>query len=74
MENKVEVKEQKEFREERFEFALYVNNNLICKRNFKINNYIDESMQSLDFKYTVDQIVHMIDCDLKSKSRVYTLL
>ena len=72
MENKVEVKEQKEFREERFEFALYVNNNLICKRNFKINNYIDESMQSLDFKNTVDQIVHMIDCDLKSKSRVYT--
>lgn len=72
MENKVEVKEQKEFREERFEFALFVNNNLICKRNFKINNYIDESMQSLDFKNTVDQIVHMIDSDLKSKSRVYT--
>ena len=72
MENKVEVKEQKEFREERFEFALYVNNNLICKRNFKINNYIDESMQSLDFKHTVDKIVDMIDCDLKSKSRVYT--
>lgn len=73
MENaKIELKEPREFKEERFEFALYVNNNLICKRNFKINNYIDESMQSLNFKKTVDEIVSMIDNDLKSKSRVYT--
>ena len=72
MDNKTEVKEQKEFREERFEFALFVNNNLICKRNFKINNFINESMNSLDFKTTVDEIVAMIDNDLKSKSRVYT--
>lgn len=66
------VKEQKEFREERFEFALYVNNNVICKRNFKINSFIDESMQSLDFKNKVDEIVGMINDDLKSKSRVFT--
>lgn len=65
------VKEQKEYREERFEFALFVNNNLICKRNFKINNYIDGSMQSSDFKLKVDEIVRSIDDDLKSKSRVY---
>lgn len=65
------VKEQKEYREERFEFSLFVNNNLICKRNFKINNYIDGSMQSLDFKSKVDEIVTMIDDDLKSKTRVY---
>lgn len=69
MENKLE---NKEFREERFEFALYVNNNLICKRNFKINNYIDESMQSINFKLVTDEIVEMINSDLKSKSRVYT--
>jgi YD repeat-containing protein len=62
----------KEFREERFEFALYVNNNLICKRNFKINNFIDDSMTSIDFKHKVDDIVEMINSDLKSKSRVYT--
>ena len=66
------LKEQKEFREERFEFALYVNNNVICKRNFKINNFIDDSMQSIDFKRKVDEIVEMIDDDLKSKSRVFT--
>lgn len=67
-----EVKEVKEFKEERFEFALYVNNNIICKRNFKINNFIDNSMQTLDFKYAVDDIVNMINNDLKSKSRVFT--
>ncbi|MBR6516678.1 MAG: hypothetical protein IKT40_07445 [Bacilli bacterium] len=68
----MEVKDQKEYREERFEFSLFINNNLICKRNFKINNYIDGSMQSLNFKDKVDEIVQMIDDDLKSKSRVYT--
>ena len=56
MEEVKDLKEVKEFKEERFEFALYVNNNVICKRNFKINNYIDESMQSLDFKQKVDEI------------------
>ena len=64
--------ENKEYREERFEFALYVNDNVICKRNFRIHNFIEDSMNSLDFKYTVDQIVDMIDSDLKSKSRVYS--
>lgn len=72
MEEVKDFKEVKEFKEERFEFALYVNNNVICKRNFKINNFIDESMQSLDFKLKVDEIVEMINDDLKSKSRVFT--
>lgn len=62
----------KEYQDERFEFALLVNDKLICKRNFKINNYIDQSMQSLDFKEAVDGIVDVIDADLKSKSRVAT--
>jgi hypothetical protein len=65
------VKEQG-YKEERFEFALYVNNNIICKRNFKINDFIEHSMESLEFKEKVDEIVDMIDNDLKSKSRVYT--
>lgn len=68
----MEVKEQKEYREERFEFALYVNDNVICKRNFRINNFIEDSMGSMEFKTAVDNIVDMIDNDLKSKSRVYT--
>lgn len=68
----MELKEQKEYREERFEFALYVNDNVICKRNFRINNFIEDSMNSVEFKETVDQIVKLVDDDLKSKSRVYT--
>lgn len=73
MEKKEALKpQQREFKEERFEFALYVNDNLICKRNFKINNYINGSMQSLDFKETVDYIVWEIQKDLESKSRVYS--
>lgn len=65
------LKEQS-YKEERFEFTLYVNNNIICKRNFKINDFIEHSMESLEFKNKVDEIVKMIDDDLKSKSRVYT--
>ena len=64
------LKEQN-YKEERFEFALYVNNNIICKRNFKINDYIEHSMESLEFKEKVDEIVEMINNDLKSKSRVF---
>lgn len=71
MENVTTKPQQYEFKEERFEFALYVNDNLICKRNFKINNYINGSMQSIDFKETIDDIVNDIQRDLQSKSRVY---
>lgn len=63
---------EKVYKDERFEFALLVNDNLVCKRNFKINNFIEHSMESMEFKYLVDEIVSTIDNDLKSKSRVYT--
>ena len=63
--------EEKDYKEERFEFTLYVNDNIICKRNFKIFNYIENSMNTLEFKETVDRVVKMIDDDLKSKTRVY---
>ena len=59
------MENNKEYREERFEFALYVNDNVICKRNFRINNFIEDSMNSLDFKYTVDEIVNLIYEDFK---------
>lgn len=65
------MSEEKKYEEERFEFALYVNNNVICKRNFRINNYIEGSMNTIDFKDKVDEIVELINNDLKSKSRVH---
>jgi len=68
----MENKEIKDYKEERFEFTVYVNDNIICKRNFRIYNYVENSMNTLEFKETVDDIVKMIDEDLKSKSRVYS--
>lgn len=63
---------EKDYKEERFEFTIYVNDNIICKRNFRIYNFIENSMNTLEFKEKVDEIVNMIDDDLKSKSRVYS--
>lgn len=63
---------EREYKEERFEFAIYVNDNVICKRNFRIYNFIENSMNTLEFKEALDDIVHLVDEDLKSKSRVYT--
>lgn len=65
-------KEIKDYKEERFEFTVYVNDNIICKRNFRIYNFIENSMNTLEFKEKVDEIVDIINNDLKSKSRVYT--
>lgn len=56
----------------RFEFALYVNDFLICRRSFQINGYVEGSMQTLEFKDAVDNIVEILDEDLKSKSRVWS--
>lgn len=67
MENK-----EKDYKEERFEFTIYVNDNIICKRNFRIYNFIENSMNTYEFKEALDDIVQLIDDDLKSKSRVYT--
>jgi len=67
MENK-----ERDYKEERFEFTVYVNDNIICKRNFRIYNFIENSMNTFEFKEKLDEIVHLIDEDLKSKSRVYT--
>ena len=65
-------KQEKNYKEGRFEFTVYVNDHIICKRNFSIPNYVENSMNTEEFKYTVDDIVNLIDNDLKSKSRVYT--
>ena len=56
----------------RFEFALLVNDFLICRRSFQINGYIEGSMKTLEFKKAIDEIVGFINDDLVSKSRVWT--
>lgn len=64
-------KSEKDYKRERFEFTLMVNDFIICRRNFRIHNFIEHSMDTLDFKLKVDDIVNLIDNDLKSKSRVW---
>lgn len=66
------AEDAKDYKEGRFDFALFINDNLVCKRNFIVYNFIEGSMQSEDFRYTMEDIVRMIQDDLKSKSRVYT--
>ena len=56
---------------ERFQFLLWVNDNIICQRYFKINGYNNDSLRSLEFKDTMDEIVRTIQEDLISKSRIF---
>lgn len=65
-------KQTSQIRKERFEFILTVNDNIICQRYFKINNFNENSLKSIELKDVIDLCVSMIDNDLKSKSRVYT--
>lgn len=65
--------------EYRFSFVLTINDNennagdiIIVKRDFNIYNIDEESLYSLELKECIDDVVTMIDRDLKSKSRVYT--
>ena len=56
----------------RFEFAMYVNDTLICRRSFHSSGYIEKSMVSTQFLDEFNSIVDLIQDDLNSKSRVYT--
>lgn len=64
--------------EYRFSFALTINDVesktddiIICKRDFNIYNLDEEALYSIELKECIDDVVTMIDMDLKSKSRVY---
>lgn len=70
MDKKTE-KPQKVYEKNRFEFSIFVNDNFACNRNFRINNFMEDSFGSYEFLDAMDEIVDLIDNDLKSKSRVY---
>lgn len=72
--NVANVDDNKSFKREksRFEFALFINDFLVCKRNFPITGYVEKSMMTAEFKSEIDRIVELIDNDLKAKSRIYT--
>lgn len=69
--NKQEKKSPSDFKEP-YEFRLLIDNNIICQRYFKINNFNHKSLSSLELTETIRECANMIDDDLKSKSRVYS--
>lgn len=63
--------------EYRFSFSLTIsdtdtnNDTIIVKRDFNVYNLDEESLCSIELKECIDDVVDLIDRDLKSKSRVY---
>lgn len=53
---KIKMEQKREYRQERFQFVLSVNDNIICQRYFKINGFNEDSLNSLELKETVDEI------------------
>lgn len=56
---------------ERFEFKLTVDDNIICQRYFKINNFNWDSLYSSELTDTINNCVNIIDNELKSKTIDY---
>lgn len=56
-------KENKKFEEQRFEFVLYINNNIICQRYFNIRDYNEEILKSYELKELVDRITGLSNGD-----------
>jgi len=59
----MEIKEN-----QKFEFLLTLNNNIICQRYFNVRNFNPKSTKSLDLYYTVRDIVDDIIDTLKAKT------
>ena len=71
MEEKVVKKIDNSSYREKFQFLLSINENVICQRYFRINNFDFASIESIELKETMDECVRMIQKDLTEKSRVY---
>lgn len=74
MENEVKKKEtslNNETYKERFQFILSLGSNIICQRYFRINGFNKDSVDSVELKEVLDNVVWLIQKDLISKSRVY---
>jgi hypothetical protein len=46
----------KKIEEQRFEFLLYINDNIICQRYFNIRDYNEDSVKSLKLKELMDTL------------------
>lgn len=55
----------------KFQFLIWVNDNVICQRYFKINGFNEDSVYTEEFNDCMSNIVRSIQEDLESKSRVF---
>ena len=56
---------------ERFQFLLWINDNIICQRYFRVNGYNSDSLVSEELFDTLEECVGMIKNDLWYKSFLY---
>lgn len=56
---------------ERFQFILYLNDDVICQRYFRVNGFMQESLCSKELMETMKSIVEMLKGEFESKSRIY---
>ena len=68
--NKQDKKSPLDYKEP-YEFRLLIDDNIICQRYFKINNFNPNSLSSLELIDVIRECANMIDEDLKSKTRIY---
>jgi hypothetical protein len=64
----------KKIEEQRFEFVLYVNKNIICQRYFSIKDFNEKSLKSLELKDLMDRIVGMNNGDFGSMGIIPKML
>lgn len=55
----------------KFEFILYINENIICQRYFSVKDFNPSLLKSIDAKECVDTCVGIIQSDLKQKTYDY---
>ncbi len=49
----------KKIEEQRFEFVLYINKNIVCQRYFSIRDFNEQSLYSVEIKELMDRLVGM---------------
>lgn len=54
-----QTSEVKRVEEQRFEFSLFINDNIICQRYLNIRDFNEDSVNSLEIKDLIDSIVGM---------------
>ena len=55
----------------KFEFVLYINENIICQRYFTVRDFNPKSIKSIEAKECVETCVAIIQDDLKTKTFDY---